>query len=178
MLTAAHCLTESDKETPRFWVLAGTTDLRVGGDVRKAIKVIPHPDYVKGQKPHDIALIRLEPKEGGATERSRRMQMLSIDGDERSRTNTAQAATQKVTVSGFGATREGQRGGSVRLMMAEIDQVSNEVCNGPAVYDGRITDGMMCAGQLQPNDDGKIIDACQGDSAVVRWCAGCEPNAR
>jgi len=97
-------------------------------------------------------------------------------------------------VSGFGRTSESATRGSVRLLMAEIDVVANDVCNGPGVYDGAITSGMMCAGQLQPNEAGKIVDACQGDSGgplvkgvrdgnpvlvgVVSWGRGCaRPNS-
>ena len=196
VITAAHCITPQDKRSPQFWVMHGTNSLLDGGVVYEVEKAIPHPQYSYNGNMHDIALIKIVPGTAvprSAAERSNRAMgektiSLATEADEGNRT----VYPERVTISGFGRTREGGRI-SAKLMMADVPLISNADCNAPSVYNGRIASSMLCAGQLQPDSQGDIVDSCQGDSGgplvsgvrgnpklvgVVSWGRGCaRPNS-
>lgn len=190
VVTAAHCLTYRDLIRPEFRVLEKTTSLLAGGTVREVERVIKHAGYDPDTKEHDIALLKLAPRTeevrgtGRPEERA-----ITLDGGASDR----QAVTYtKATVSGFGLTSE--RGNiSAKLMMVDVPLIDSTTCNGAGVYNGEIKPGMMCAGKLQPDSEGELVDSCQGDSGgplvsgvntdnprligVVSWGYGCaRPN--
>jgi secreted trypsin-like serine protease len=90
-------------------------------------------------------------------------------------------------ITGWGATSEGGQSSRV-LLKASVPYAPNDACNAPAVYNGAIRQGMMCAGR----PDGGV-DSCQGDSGgplvwrspdgpvlvgVVSWGEGCARKLR
>ena len=66
--------------------------------------------------------------------------------------------SQPLEVTGWGATSENGPGSDV-LLKATVPYVPTEVCNAGDSYNGRIRDGMICAGEREGG-----IDSCQGDS--------------
>ncbi|KAJ8348575.1 hypothetical protein SKAU_G00271640 [Synaphobranchus kaupii] len=68
------------------------------------------------------------------------------------------AAPQKCWISGWGATVSGGQSSQV-LKEAQVSLIDRTVCNSRPVYDGEITNTMICAGKLEGG-----VDSCQGDS--------------
>ncbi|EPY80986.1 Transmembrane protease serine 11G [Camelus dromedarius] len=64
----------------------------------------------------------------------------------------------KVFVTGWGALKANGPFPNT-LREAEVEIISNDVCNRVSVYGGAVSSGMICAGFLR----GKL-DACEGDS--------------
>jgi len=190
VVTAAHCITYRDEINPEFRVLEKTNSLLTGGDVREVVKVIKHAGYDNDSKVNDIALLKLAPRSEEVRSAGRLGEaVIALDNGA---TDRQAAAYTKATVSGYGLTSE--RGNiSAKLMMVDVPMVDIAVCNSADVYDGLILPGMMCAGKLQPDSEGELVDSCQGDSGgplvsgvgtenprlvgVVSWGFGCaRPN--
>lgn len=193
VITAAHCLTNQDLRQPQFRVLEGTTSLLAGGRIREVVRVIRHEAYDNRTKANDIALLQLAPvaTEMRAADRSANGNLL-IAPLALDRSTARQTGQVRGTVSGFGLTQE-DASISARLMMVDVPVIDTTTCNGPALYNGAILPGMMCAGKLAPDSEGDIVDSCQGDSGgplvqgvgtnaprligVVSWGEGCaRPN--
>ncbi|XP_026098565.1 transmembrane protease serine 2-like isoform X3 [Carassius auratus] len=61
-------------------------------------------------------------------------------------------------VTGWGSLFSGGSS-SQTLQEAKIQLIDRTTCNSRAVYNGQITDTMICAGKLEGG-----VDSCQGDS--------------
>ncbi|CAB1352675.1 unnamed protein product [Coregonus sp. 'balchen'] len=64
--------------------------------------------------------------------------------------------------SGFGTTEEGADRGSTSLMEVTVDIIDSSVCNRNTVYNGQVSQNMLCAGDMK---GGK--DSCQDSDQ--RW---------
>jgi secreted trypsin-like serine protease len=179
VVTAAHCVDNGTRPSD-FFVLAGTTDVAVGGVRLDPVEIIVHPGYAPGKRPrNDIALIRLPspvPSAGIAP-------IATLLPD---REAVALRAAGPVRVTGWGAVGHG--GTAVReLRYVGVQVYSNDDCNDPVAYAGAVMPEMVCAGYAE---GGK--DSCQGDSGgpltavdqgqrvlvgIVSWGEGCgRPN--
>lgn len=171
--TAAHCV-DGGMQPFQLAVLPGILSLKDPGAKRVAVKrIVVHPQWNPSTTDFDIALLELD----SAVPTSPKAKAVPIAS-----TQADPAVGAKLTVSGWGATKEGGPG-SVILLTADIPVVSRETCNKAASYDGGITGNMICAGREQGG-----IDSCQGDSGgpaitgaganpvlagVVSWGTGC-----
>ncbi|WP_431285606.1 serine protease [Humitalea sp. 24SJ18S-53] len=178
VVTAAHCV---DRGTAAVDVdvLAGTHDLRSGGQRLRVQRIVRHESYVSPELGNDIALLRLGTAAPGmAIQRLRREEEGAALREAADPNNSTQVRT-----TGWGAVAEG--GGGVSLLRTvEIPFVSREpTCNDPRSYRGRIREDMICAGR-----QGGGSDSCQGDSGgpatvavgnerrlagIVSWGEGC-----
>lgn len=168
VLTAAHCF-KASTVAEDVKVKTGVTNIVDDGTWNEIERLIVHPDYSRTTKENDLALLKIKSRTGGS--------IIPLARD-----TTFIAVGQPLEVTGWGHTAEkGQR--SKVLMKASVPLVSNNTCNEPASYDGKILEHMMCAGH---KDGG--IDSCQGDSGgplvlrswsgptlvgVVSWGKGC-----
>jgi hypothetical protein len=168
VLTAAHCVARS---TP--YVRVGVrTRSSSEGEVISVDEVIIHSGFKASTLENDIALLKL----ASAVDTSLTPLLLPTS----TVMSAAAAPGDMVTVSGWGATREG---GILVDVLQEVDVpvVSNSSCN--ASYRSHVADSMICAGYA---NGGK--DSCQGDSGgplvadlgsntysvgVVSWGDGC-----
>jgi secreted trypsin-like serine protease len=179
VVTAAHCVDNGTLPSD-FFVLAGTTDVAVGGVRADPVDIIVYPGYVPGERPrNDIALIRLRSPMLGTG-------IASIAPLQPDREGSALKVGAQTRVTGWGSVGEG--GTAVReLRYVDVQVYSNVDCNDSVAYAGAVMPEMVCAGYAQ---GGK--DSCQGDSGgpltavdqgrtqlagIVSWGEGCaRPN--
>lgn len=169
VLTAAHCVRPDQGNT--FRVLLGTNDLLRSGEVREVEKIIPHAAYGQNGLADDIALLKLAPS-ASSVRSTQPIRTVALDQGQRQDSGQAY-------VTGFGITENEEI--SHRLLVADVPVMTNDACNAATAYNGRITPGMMCAGNNNK-------DSCQGDSGgplvvgspnnyrqigVVSWGEGC-----
>ncbi len=168
IVTAAHCF-KGDIKADAIKVKIGVNNLN-DGTAFEIDRLVVHESYSAVAKTNDITLLRLKSRNGGA--------VIPL-----ATTATSVSIGQPLEVTGWGAVDEKSKEWSPMLLKANVPLVSNDVCNEPASYAGKIKDGMMCAGH---KDGG--IDSCQGDSGgplvlrsafgpvlygVVSWGSGC-----
>ena len=151
VVTAAHCV-DGGTQPSDVDVLAGTTNVRSGGERLDVQAIFVHPDYDTSRDwtiDADVALLHLAAPatQGGTIE--------TITAAEDSQHGVPPTLSR---VTGWGATLEG--GGLVsRLRTVNLPIISRQDCNNRVVYNGEVTDNMICAGRWEGGQD-----ACQGDS--------------
>jgi secreted trypsin-like serine protease len=196
VLTAAHCVTddnefkETDGHIPAdlMRVMTGATNVvQRDGEIHEVEAVHLHQDYRVPNAPiadllrsvdrsganvnrNDIALIKLK------TPATRGRPIALAPDDHLIR------GGDMVEITGWGDTTEGGRASAI-LLRAQVPFVAYDACNGPQSYNGRLTEGMICAGV-----DRGGTDTCQGDSGgpmvhhgprgavllgVTSWGQGC-----
>ncbi|KAG7483683.1 hypothetical protein MATL_G00040980 [Megalops atlanticus] len=150
ILTAAHCVAENPN--PRDWtVFAGylsQTDMyyNPGNSVER---IISHKKYDSQTNDYDIALMKLrEPLTVSDVVKPVCLPNAGLNFN----------APLQCWISGWGATVSDGHGSEV-LREAQVSVIDRTTCNSRAVYNGQITDTMICAGKLQGG-----VDSCQGDS--------------
>ena len=173
ILTAAHCAQDSASSLK---VIVGMYDQKNKEDTEtfKVKRVIVHPKFDDNTLDYDYALMQLS---GDSKYRPIDLNKVEIAVPEG-------ADKFMVWTSGWGTTSEGSYDLPNILQKVEVPLVSQAACNTADVYNGQITDRMLCAGLPE---GGK--DSCQGDSGgplftqqangdftlvgVVSWGEGC-----
>lgn len=171
VVTAAHCV-DDDTQPQDVDVLTGTANLSLGGKRSKVEAIYINPNYKKTNHiPYnDIALLKLKDKGVGEPIKPATVQT------ERDILESSQEAI----IAGWGITESGFP--STQLQQVRVPIVNHDKCNGPASYDGSITDKMICAGIDNGSSDNP--DTCQGDSGgpntkngfligISSWGEGC-----
>lgn len=167
VLTAAHCFDHSSKPGD-FRAKSGQSEFKAGSWI-EIDRVLTHEKYDPETKVNDIALVKLKAPHTG------RIIAMATK-------STSLRVGQNLEVTGWGHTSDGGSA-SGHLMKATVPYVDNKTCNEPASYNGRVKEGMMCAGRREGG-----VDSCQGDSGgplvlhgssgpvlvgVVSWGEGC-----
>ncbi|KAI7802091.1 ST14 transmembrane serine protease matriptase a [Triplophysa rosa] len=177
LVTAAHCVQDDGKfkySQPGAWeaYLGLHTQKSKQTATRRNIKqVIAHPSYNPYTYDYDIAVMELE----SPVTYSDTIRPICLPSAA-----DVFPAGSTVTVSGWGAIREGGTGANV-LQKVSVRVINATVCN--KLMNGQVTSRMTCAGILTGQ-----MDACQGDSGgpmiftindrmylagVVSWGDGC-----
>ncbi|XP_063799672.1 transmembrane protease serine 13 [Pseudophryne corroboree] len=155
VVIASHCFS-SNVPLNYMRVVAGTISLAQSRSYSGIAAFIRNEDYNTDTDDYDVALIKLkEPFTFSATIQPACLPMTNQDFNP----NT------KCWITGFGKTVATSEDASKVLMKAEVTIISTAVCNGVGVYNGAITDRMMCAGELRGG-----TDSCQGDSGGPLVC--------
>ncbi|XP_048023768.1 ST14 transmembrane serine protease matriptase a [Megalobrama amblycephala] len=176
LVTAAHCVQDEKIKFSQPGTWEAYLGLHTQKDKQTATKrflkqIIPNPYYNAYTYDNDIALMELDsPVTFGDTIRPICLPSAT----------DVFTAGDVVTITGWGATREGGAGATV-LQKAQVRIINDAVCN--QLMTGQITSRMICAGVLTGG-----VDACQGDSGgplayqmndrmylagVVSWGDGC-----
>ncbi|XP_042588939.1 transmembrane protease serine 2-like isoform X2 [Cyprinus carpio] len=149
IITAAHCVQEFSNA--RDWtVYAGyLTRAEMGLATGNSVNRIVMHNFDPRTNENDIALMKLN-------------RPLTITSDVMPvclpNKGMYFAAPRECYVTGWGALFSGGPA-SQTLQEAKIQLIDRTTCNSRAVYNGRITDTMICAGKLEGG-----VDSCQGDS--------------
>ena len=144
VITAAHCL-----ESRKLLILFGKRNLgqyEKGSTLRFVKSVTTHADYNPTTLENDIAIIELS----GPLDFTDLIQPICLT-DKRAKIR------EKVSVMGWGDTR-GTADGSF-LQVAQVRVINRRRCNRRNWYNGKVTEGMMCAGYQRGQ-----TDSCAGDS--------------
>ncbi|KAA0714702.1 Suppressor of tumorigenicity 14 protein -like protein [Triplophysa tibetana] len=177
LVTAAHCVQDDVKfkfSQPGLWEAylgLHTQKSKHTATLRDIKQVIAHKSYNSFTFDYDIAVMELE-SPVTYSETIRPICLPSATEDF--------PAGSLVTISGWGAEREGGHGATV-LKKASVRIINGTVCN--KLINNQKTSRMTCAGLLEGG-----VDACQGDSGgpmilpindrmylagVVSWGDGC-----
>jgi secreted trypsin-like serine protease len=185
VLTAAHCVAgatppeakaEIDLVDPsKIQVLARSNVLSLGGEIKPATRIVPHPQFqitTEHVPENDLALVKI----GDAPN----LKPLKLATEARA--NGFLKDGSLLQIFGWGTSSFSSKGAvSNNLLYAFVDVVDRAKCNEPAVYDGSVDSSMFCAGT-------GVGDACQGDSGgpavgyfngepvlvgVTSWGVGC-----
>ncbi|KAL1396729.1 hypothetical protein pipiens_010317 [Culex pipiens pipiens] len=146
ILTAAHCVTLST----RYFIRAGSTNNRYGGQFVEVSEIIVHPDNDPSTFDYDVCILKLKRKlDFGALVKPIKL----ADSEKYYKTGT------KSLVSGWGAL---QNEGSItdKLQAVSVPLVDHTVCKEIYSEINDVTDRMFCAGLLGVGGR----DSCQGDS--------------
>ncbi|XP_072463835.1 kallikrein-8 isoform X2 [Notamacropus eugenii] len=120
----------------------------------KVVKSVPHPCHNESNgNSHDLMLLRLQ-KPVKVNDQVKPVGLPS---------HCPQPA-QKCIVSGWGTTTSPRENFPDTLQCAELKIWSQDLCE--QAYPGKISDGMVCAG------DSNGVDTCQGDSGGPLVCEG------
>ncbi|CDQ77863.1 unnamed protein product, partial [Oncorhynchus mykiss] len=158
VVTAAHCFPRKDSSylVPNNWRLymgmVSQTMLPVPEMVEK---IIVHESYDDNTNNYDIALLKLT----HYVDYSNSIQPVCLPAYDK----TVSPGT-KCWTSGFGTT-EGTARGSTSLMEVTVDIIDSSVCNRNTVYNGQVSQDMLCAGDMKGSKD-----SCQRDSGGPLVC--------
>ncbi|XP_038615651.1 transmembrane protease serine 11D-like [Tachyglossus aculeatus] len=147
LLTAAHCFRENSD--PRQWSVTFGNSIRPPGRRIGVQRILIHRNYRYPRHDFDIAAVQLS---SGVTF-TRNIHRVCLPGS-----SPQYPPRTMAYVTGWGSTMPGGPT-QPRLRQAEVEVISNDVCNSTSAYDGAITEGMLCAGYPRGG-----VDACQGDS--------------
>lgn len=171
ILTAAHCVDGGTLATDLL-VLIGTDYLDKGGKRHSVQKIVVHESYTDPVFGFDVALLKL----------SNSSEEVTIDYVGPSDESKLAFPGVFAWVTGWGITDSGYP--SIQLREVDVRRIANETCNSVQMYDGAVTDTMICAGYRIGQKD-----SCQGDSGgplmasnqkggmiqfgIVSWGEGC-----
>ncbi len=154
IVTAAHCTRDGAGAMKDVRVRLGAFDLAAGdGAVFRIDRVIVHANYVRNQKPHDIALLHIVPERRPETAAVYRYAPIPIK--EPVRTGLERLLIgQPVRTSGWGRTS--YKGALMqKLGETKLNLMANQKCQ--AIYGEKFSDRALCA--YAPG-----TDSCEGDS--------------
>ncbi|KAL2096546.1 hypothetical protein ACEWY4_008694 [Coilia grayii] len=147
ILTAAQCV-QSVPE-PSDWSVYVDFYNDLFSIAKEVAHIIPFPKYNNKTQNNDIALMKLqEPLQ--VSDSLRPICLPNVDMDF--------TPSQPCWILGFGRTSEGGATSS-NLMEAQVSLIDTAQCNSSGVYNGKISDSMICAGRLAGG-----VDRCEGDT--------------
>uniref|UniRef100_A0A8C7UUS5 Peptidase S1 domain-containing protein n=1 Tax=Oncorhynchus mykiss TaxID=8022 RepID=A0A8C7UUS5_ONCMY len=159
VVTAAHCFPRSVSSylVPNNWhVYVGMVSQMVLPHPYMVEKIIVHESYDDKTNNYDITLLKLTQH----VDYSNNIQPVCLPAYDKIFSPGTRCWT-----SGFGTTEAGAARGSTNLMGVSVDIIDSNVCNSNTVYNGKVSQNMFCAGDME---GGK--DSCQGDSGGPLVC--------
>ncbi|KAG9263113.1 transmembrane protease serine 2 [Astyanax mexicanus] len=150
IVSAAHCF-QSRPDPSQWTVFAGflTRNEMRSSPGNSVSHIISHAGYDSRTNDNDIALMKLStPLRLSSSVGPVCLPSAGLDF----------SAPRECYITGFGALFS-QGPASNELREAKVTLINRSICNSRVVYNGQITDTMICAGKLEGG-----VDACQGDS--------------
>ncbi|XP_063301792.1 acrosin [Pelobates fuscus] len=159
VMTAAHCFKDRGSDFFSWRLVLGATQLSKLGpevEIRGIKEKNVHEQYYKETQKNDIALLMLNE---------------SVVFDDYIQPACLPAKTANLYqmtecyIAGWGVTEEESSESNDILQEAQVQIISNKLCNSPDWYNGNIGVYNICAGY-----DKGGIDSCQGDSGGPLMC--------
>ncbi|ODN06578.1 Transmembrane protease serine 3 [Orchesella cincta] len=168
VVTASHCVDGFEAEGIQVWLRAENFQSETEEPTKVDVeKITMHPEYDRRKIDNDIALLQLaEPVPiNAATGGPAAITPVCLPADNENTYEGEDAIGERYLllnqslVYRWGAT---EQGGDVspNLQKVTVPVLTNKQCNWRSLYLGKITENMLCAGDLASG--GK--DSCQGDS--------------
>ena len=159
VLTVAHCVVTGSEGRQRpvdsalLRVLVDSADLRKSRPVEVS-QVIIHPQWNGGIEENNIALVQLKSPVG--------LPVLSIARQPAFTALRREEGTGSLVVAGWGMMVESDQTPDMSLMRhLSVRMITNENCNQPESYDGKVTNLQFCAASVIEH-----VDVCQGFSGA------------
>ncbi|KAB0342364.1 hypothetical protein FD754_019290, partial [Muntiacus muntjak] len=144
ILSAAHCFRSYSE--PRQWIATFGTSTTSPQQRVGVTRILIHDNYNPETHENDIALVQLD-REVTYTRYIHRVCLPEA--------NQVISPGSTAYVTGWGS--RSYSGSTVpELEQAQVNIISNNICNAPAGYNGAVLSGMLCAGVPQGG-----VDACQ-----------------
>ncbi|KAM4702927.1 neurotrypsin-like [Rhinophrynus dorsalis] len=159
-LTAAHCFKRFGERPQRYTVRVGDYHTGVEDEFERELpvqKIVIHKKYKSSSNDNDIALLRMQGKDGQCLPYS--YHVLPICLPEKKEKSINQ---QACFISGWGDTGTSY---SRTLQQGAVPLLPKEAC--ALRYKGKFTNRMICAGNILED---KRVDSCQGDSGGPLMC--------
>ncbi|CAL8117668.1 unnamed protein product [Orchesella dallaii] len=155
VLTSASCMDGLHPSGIQVWLTAHSTlnnhNLNVGTSKMNVQNVVVHPNYNRGNKENDIALIRMT-------------YPVDIASSGSYFTPVCLPSVANYNYAGRSGTIFGWGQGRVnRVCTTIMPIIENYVCKRDSTHSSQITDNMMCAGYLTPSQPVRTDD-CIGDA--------------
>nr|XP_006813580.1 PREDICTED: neurotrypsin-like [Saccoglossus kowalevskii] len=158
IISAAHCFERYGKDS--FTVVVGDHDNEMpeGKEQEYDIQCLTsHENYNSETTDNDIALIKVEPKNGRGMIFTDYVMSACLPV-----TDIQFLAGHECWTSGWGSTGSDY---PAKLREALTPLISTTECNRPTGYAGKVTNNMLCAGYMRGG-----TDSCQGDSGGPLVC--------
>nr|XP_039271943.1 trypsin alpha-3-like [Styela clava] len=153
VLSAAHC----EQNLVGLTVTAGTAYRSSGGVTKPVARKVVHTGYNSNTLQNDIMLLYT------STSFS-----LGTNINTASLVFTAPSAGTGITVAGWGDTNSGIISSLPnQLEYVNVAVISTSTCNAWNAYNGAVTSGMICMGNMSGGED-----SCQGDSGGPAYIQG------
>ncbi|OCT71914.1 neurotrypsin isoform X1 [Xenopus laevis] len=159
-LTAAHCFKRFGKQVHRYLLRVGDYHTGVEDEFERELpvqKIVIHKNYQSSRNDYDIALVRVQGKEGHCLSFSLHVLPICLP-EKKERTNS----WQPCFISGWGDTGTSY---SRTLLQGAVSLLPKDACI--LRYKGKFTSRMVCAGTLFED---RLVDSCQGDSGGPLMC--------
>ncbi|XP_069750882.1 transmembrane protease serine 3-like isoform X2 [Narcine bancroftii] len=159
VITASHCFFNDESLKPSSWkVYSGfISQLQLSrATLRYVSKIITHRIYNPDTNDNDIALMKLQKP----LEFRDKIQPVCLPSFDQQFPDG-----MSCWITGFGHVEEEATSVSNILLEAQVKIIGREICNQRNIYNGLITENMICAGKLSGG-----VDSCQGDSGGPLVC--------
>ncbi|XP_006126415.2 urokinase-type plasminogen activator [Pelodiscus sinensis] len=170
VLTAAHCFSSGEKDPSGFKVVLGKSNLNTTDDREQTFqveKIIIHESYSDetGTYNNDIALMKIKSPSGYCAVESDFVKTICLPSE-----NLVLKPNFQCEVSGYGKEDNWGIYYSQILKTANVNLISQSLCQDKYYDQTKVNDNMICAGDVQWK-----TDACKGDSGGP---LACEHNSR
>ncbi|KAM4636906.1 neurotrypsin-like [Discoglossus pictus] len=159
-LTAAHCFKRFGEKAHRYSVRVGDYHTGVEDEFERELpvhKIIIHKNYKSSSNDNDIALVRVQGKDGQCLPFSYHVLPICLPAKKEKSLHQGTCF-----ISGWGDTGTSY---SRTLLQGAVPLLPKETCISR--YKGKFTNRMICAGNLSED---KQVDSCQGDSGGPLMC--------
>uniref|UniRef100_A0A8C0BUC9 Neurotrypsin n=1 Tax=Buteo japonicus TaxID=224669 RepID=A0A8C0BUC9_9AVES len=161
VVTAAHCFKRFGVDVRRYLLRVGDYHTGMKDEFERELpveRIVLHRNYWAGSNDNDIALVRMQGREGHCLSFNRHVLPVCLPN----RKEKSDINRQACIISGWGDTGKSY---SRTLLQGVVPLLPRGDCE--VRYGQKFTNRMICAGNLSED---KRVDSCQGDSGGPLMC--------